>query len=104
MTDFAHLDADMTPAGKTGVCFEISFFPEDETWSLHDGEIIATVRDGLERAGLLARDVSCNAHVVRRQFIYPIQVTGYLEMVQDLIEPVRTIGNFVTTGSDCGGS
>jgi hypothetical protein len=36
--------------------------------------------------------------VVRRQFIYPIQVTGYLEMVYDLLEPVRKLSNFVTTG------
>ena len=98
LTDFAHLKADMTPEGKTGVCFEISCFPEDEIWLARDEDVVAKVRDGLERAGLLAQDITCGSHVVRRQFIYPIQVTGYLEMVHDLLTPVRSLSNFVTTG------
>jgi len=98
LTDFSHLDAEMTPEGQTGVCFEISCFPEDETWLARDGEIVAKVRDGLAKAGLLGHEIECRAHVVRKQFIYPIQVNGYLEIVYDLLKPVRELSNFVTTG------
>jgi protoporphyrinogen oxidase len=98
LTDFSHLEAEMVPEGKTGVGFEISCFPEDDIWQASDEEVVQRVRSGLEIAGLLDSDIECKAHVVRRKFIYPIQVTGYLETVQELLEPVRHLRNFVTTG------
>lgn len=88
----------MVPEGKTGVGFEISCFPEDDIWQVSDEEVVQQVRAGLEKVGLLDPDIECKAHVVRRKFIYPIQVTGYLETVQELLEPVRDLRNFVTTG------
>jgi protoporphyrinogen oxidase len=98
LTDFSHLQAGMTPEGHTGVGFEISCFPEDEIWNLSDHDIAQKVRDGLERVGLLDSQVECRTHIVRRNFIYPIQVTGYLEMVYNLLDPIRELSNFVTTG------
>ncbi|MCC7264377.1 MAG: FAD-dependent oxidoreductase [Candidatus Latescibacteria bacterium] len=97
-TDFAHLDAGMCPPGKTGVCLEISCFPEEEVWSWRDEQILARVRRDLEQVGVLPESVPCKGHVVRKQFIYPIQVIGYLEIVEELLKPVRGIRNLVTTG------
>ncbi len=97
-TDFALLDAGMCPAGQTGICLEISCFPEDEVWSWRDEQVLARVRRDLEQVGALPESVPCKGHVVRKQFIYPIQVTGYLEIVQELLKPVQQISNLVTTG------
>lgn len=98
LTDFAHLRSDMVPQGQTGVGFEISCFPEDEIWQLSDEEITSRVHADLKKTGLLSADVKCRTHIVRRKFIYPIQVTGYLELVHQLLEPVKKLSNFVTTG------
>lgn len=97
-TDFAHLDAGMCPPGQTGVCLEIACFPEDEIWSWRDEEVLARVRRDLEEVGVLPESVPCKGHVVRKQFIYPIQVIGYLEIVEELLKPVRQLNNLVTTG------
>ena len=98
LTDFSHFEADMAPAGQTGIGFEISCFPEDEIWQSSDEEVAARVRAALAKTGLLAPAAPGRMPVERRRFIYPIQVTGYLEMVQRLLEPVRELSNFVTTG------
>lgn len=98
ITDFTHFQAGLTPDGNTGVCFEISCFEDDEIWSMEDHDIKRKVRFDLERVGLLSMNVECNAHIVRKKFIYPIQINGYLELVQELLEPVRGFSNFVTTG------
>lgn len=98
ITDFAHFKAGLTPDGKTGVCLEISCFKDDETWSMKDHEINSKVRSDLERVGLLRKEVQCTAHIVRKHFIYPIQINGYLELVQELLDPIRGFSNFVTTG------
>jgi protoporphyrinogen oxidase len=97
-TDFAHLRADMNPPGKTGVCLEISCFADDPVWRLEDGEIVARVRRDLHRVGLLDRDLPCPASVVRRRFVYPIQIIGYLELVHGLLAPIRAMSNAVSTG------
>ena len=65
---------------------------------MKDHDIESKVRFDLERVGLLSMNVECNAHIVRKKFIYPIQINGYLELVQELLEPVRGFSNFVTTG------
>jgi protoporphyrinogen oxidase len=97
-TEFSHLDADMTPPGKTGVCFEISCFPDDPFWKMSDARIVGRVRADLEKVGLLERSVACEVHVVRKKFIYPIQVVGYLEGIHALMTPVRKLKNAVSTG------
>ncbi|MEE3235091.1 MAG: FAD-dependent oxidoreductase [Candidatus Latescibacterota bacterium] len=97
-TDFVHFDAEMVPRGKTGICLEISCFNNDSIWKDNDENIVAYVREGLAKANLLPADQPCKSHVIRRNFIYPIQVNGYQEMVYSLLEPVRQLGNFVSTG------
>jgi protoporphyrinogen oxidase len=97
-TEFMHMDADMTPPGRTGVCLEIACFPEDPIWQTPDEVIVRRVREDLERVGLLERSVECEARVVRRRFVYPIQVIGYLEGIYELMAPIRRLRNAVSTG------
>lgn len=98
LTDFGHFDAEMSPSGKTGICLEISCFSDDPIWSATDAEIINNVRVGLNKAGLLPFEEKSKAHVKRREYIYPIQIMGYEEIVSNLLDPVRSLKNFVTTG------
>ena len=88
----------MSPSGKTGICLEISCFSDDPIWSATDAEIINNVRVGLNKAGLLPFEENSKAHVKRREYIYPIQIMGYEEIVSNLLDPVRSLKNFVTTG------
>ena len=97
-TEFSHFDADLTPKGHTGVCLEISCFPEDEIWKLSDDEVTARIRKDMAKVGLLDADLPIKTHIVRKQFVYPIQVIGHLEMIHELLAPVRVLKNGVTTG------
>lgn len=97
-TEFSHFNAGMTPPGHTGVCLEISCFPEDDIYRADDKTVERRVRQDLHRVGLLDPDVPCRAHIVRKQFVYPIQVIGHLEMIHELLTPVRVLKNGVTTG------
>lgn len=97
-TEFCHFRADLNPEGVTGVCLEISCFPEDEVWKSEDRDIIERVRGDLDRLGLLDRSVPCNEAIVRRPFAYPIQVIGFLETIHDLLTPIRRLKNAVSTG------
>ena len=97
-TEFSHFDAEMNPEGATGLCLEISCFPEDEVWRASDAEIEDRIRAELERVGMLDRDVPCKAHIIRKKFVYPIQFIGHVETVEKILEPVRSLSNVVTTG------
>ena len=88
----------MNPEGATGLCLEISCFPEDEVWRASDAEIEDRIRAELERVGMLDRDVPCKAHIIRKKFVYPIQFIGHVETVEKILEPVRSLSNVVTTG------
>ncbi len=97
-TEFSHFEADMAPKGHTGVCLEISCFPEDDIWQASDEAVEQRVRQDMAKVGLLDPSMACKMHIVRKKFIYPIQVIGHLEMIHELLTPVRALKNGVTTG------
>jgi protoporphyrinogen oxidase len=98
LTEFSHLRAGMEPPGSTGLAIELSCFAGDAVWVTPDDELVARVRRDMARTGLLGQEVPARAHVVRRSFVYPVQVNGYLEMVDQMLTPVRMLRNAVSVG------
>ena len=98
MSEYAHIDPTMAPAGCSGLSCEISCWADDQTWSSSDEALVARVRQDLDRIGALSAETPCNAHVVRTRFAYPVQVSGFLEIVETLLRPIRRLKNGATTG------
>jgi len=98
VTEFTHMDESMAPDGTCGICAEVACFVGDRVWSSTNAELAARVRDGLHKTGILDRDAPCREHVVKVPFAYPVQIAGYLEMVDAMLGPIRGLSNVVTTG------
>jgi len=65
------------PRGSTVLCAELPCAPDDEVWSLSDGDLARRVADDMARAGLpLARPPLAVA-VRRLRHAYPIYSVGY---------------------------
>jgi len=98
LTEFVHLDPSMAPEGQSSLCAEIASFQGDDLWGRPDQDIVGLVRRDLAKVRLLPEDVPCEADVVRVAHGYPVQIAGYLEIVDSLLGPVRNLSNIVTTG------
>jgi len=97
-TEFAHFGADMTPPGCTGVAFEIATNPGEAMWRKSDAELIKACVDEYVRLGWMKADAVLGADVVRVPHAYPIQVHGFREAADGLIEALARFENFVTIG------
>ena len=98
ITDFSQIHNTMVPPDSSGLCAEISCFKEDPIWSFPDDVIVKRVRDDLDRVGIVSNSVQCVAHVVRKEFGYPVQVSGFLEITKTLLSPIQAINNLATVG------
>lgn len=98
MTEYSNIEEGMAPGGRSSVGLEISCFHEDEVWNADDQTIVERVRRDLDRINILPHSVPCKYHVFREHYEYPIQLAGYLEIVWELLSPVRKLSNIVTTG------
>jgi len=98
MTEFVHFDAEMSPSGTTGLALEISCVPGDGVWEASDEEIAERAIHGLELLGLVRRDELLGYDVVRQRHAYPIQVVGFIEKAQRLLDALAGVTNVVTIG------
>ncbi len=98
LTEYSNIDQSMAPEGCSSVGLEISCFAGDNIWKQSDDQIIDRVYQDLDRIGILPLSTDVEAFVVRQRFGYPIHLTGYLEIVKLLLEPIASLGNVVTTG------
>jgi protoporphyrinogen oxidase len=98
MTEFTHFGAEMAPPGTTGLALEISCVPGDGTWEASDAEIAERAISGLEGLSLLRRDELIGYDVVRQRDAYPVQVQGFIEKAQALLQALAEVENVVTIG------
>jgi protoporphyrinogen oxidase len=98
LTEFSHFGAGMEPPGKTGVTLEVSCTPGDAVWSLSDRDTAQLCIDGLVRLGHLRPEEVIEARVVRVTHAYPLQVRGFLEKSQALLDSIGQVRNLVSIG------
>ncbi|MFH1539269.1 MAG: FAD-dependent oxidoreductase [bacterium] len=96
--EFGRFDAGMCPPGHTGLCAEISYFPEDEIGRMTDKELVERTIGDLKRDGFLPDNITCEGMVRRTDYAYPIQFNGYIEWVSMMMEPIAKIENLIITG------
>jgi protoporphyrinogen oxidase len=97
-TEFVHFGAEMAPAGSTGVAFEIATNPGEALWNKPDAELVKLCVDEYVRLGWLKPENVLGADVVRIPHAYPIQVRGFRETADGLIDALARFENLVTIG------
>ncbi|QDU85564.1 hypothetical protein Pla163_26960 [Planctomycetes bacterium Pla163] len=98
VTDFGHFNAGMAPAGRTGLTFELSSNPGERFWEMPDERILELCTDELERLKLASRDEVVEWKVVRVRRAYPMQVNGYAEIVEEVLDDLSRVTNVVPLG------
>ena len=98
MTEFSHFKADMTKPGYTGICLEISCFEDEPVWKLSDADVLNMVKEELKALGLLKDLNGIQGMIHRERFVYPVQISGFLEKIQLSLNRLKDIKNLITTG------
>ena len=97
--EFSNFKADMCPENKSNIAAEITCFKDDEIWNMKDEDIIKRTLNDLKKVHLLKGNEKYIANVVRKQYIYPIQIKGFQNIIKDYInKEIAPIKNLVTIG------
>ena len=97
-TEFARFEPGMAPPGRTGLAVEISCDPGDDTWSLEDAAIERLVTEALVGLDLLRPEEILGCDVARLTCAYPIQVRGFQERTDRLLDALSPLANLITLG------
>jgi len=89
---------DMTPAGKTAVCAEITCDEGDATWHASDEALYPKVIGPLEQARLLTRDHVFDYFTRTIRFAYPIYETGFQHRMKKITAWLNGIPNALMYG------
>ena len=98
LTESAPFRAGMAPEGCTGLTLEVSCVPGDNTWSRPDAEIAAECVDTLVRLGHLRPAEVLGWDVVRTTHAYPLQVQGFQEKTERLLDSLAVATNLLSIG------
>jgi len=98
VTDFGNFNAGMAPSGRSGLAFELSSNPGERYWEMRDEDILALCTDQLEKLGMAGRREVVDWRVVRVRRAYPMQVKGYAETVDELLDALGVLENLVCIG------
>jgi protoporphyrinogen oxidase len=97
-TEFGWFDADMTPAGQTGLTLEVACDPGEPWWDEPDETLVQECVQSLVRLGHLDPADVLGWDVVRVRHAYPVQVRGYAERVSTHVNALGAVDNLVTLG------
>jgi protoporphyrinogen oxidase len=89
---------DMTPAGKTAICAEITCDEGDPTWRATDDELYPEVIGPLETAGLVRREEVFDYFTRSLRFAYPIYETGFQHRMKKVTDWLRALPNTLIYG------
>ncbi|MBM3335876.1 FAD-dependent oxidoreductase, partial [Candidatus Sumerlaeota bacterium] len=93
-----NFDPSLAAAGKTCICCEITATRTEPLWARSDDEIAAQVRSEIVATGLVSDGEIVYAHVIRKDWAYPIYALGFQEKLQVAWRALVQIPNLVTTG------
>ncbi len=97
-TEFGHFEADMTPAGCTGLALEVAATPGTPDFDMPDAEQAERCIRAIVEMGLITRSDVLGYDVVRVRHAYPVQVIGYQERADALLAALRRVENLVSIG------
>lgn len=97
-TEFVHFGAEMAPPGCTSIAFEIAANPGEALWNKPDAELVKACVDEYVRLGWLKPENVLGADVLRIPHAYPIQVSGFRETADGLIDALGQFENLITLG------
>jgi protoporphyrinogen oxidase len=89
---------DMTPAGKTALCAEITCDPGDATWDAREEELLPQVLGPLERAGLIKPDQVYSSFTRRVPYAYPIYEVGFDTRMRLIMSHLNPVPNLLVYG------
>jgi protoporphyrinogen oxidase len=90
--------SDMTPAGKTALCVEITCDPGDEHWTASDKALLPDVVGPLESAGLIKASHVYDYFTRFLRHAYPIYEVGFDSRMAAIMDFVHDIPNALTYG------
>lgn len=97
-TEFSHFGAGMTPSGATSVTLEVACDPGDRLWSLSDEDLAGACIQSLTKLGqVVPRDV-LGFDVLRTPHAYPVQVCGFRERADELLDALGELDNLSSIG------
>lgn len=97
-TEFGLFNADMAPAGKTGLALEVAMSPGEDAWQRSDQEIAEQCITSAQSLGWFDRKQLLGYDVVRTRHAYPVQVQRYREKAADQLEALGEVGNLISVG------
>lgn len=97
ITDLAHFDFEMKPAGTTLLVAEITCDPADRLWKDEPAAVEAVTAD-LLREGIIERSEIASAHVFRARHGYPVYSLGYEKNLEVLLGVFEGLENARTAG------
>lgn len=89
---------DMTPAGKTALCAEVTCDAGDEIWSDTDAALLPKVVGPLERAGLLKGEEIYDCFSRCLKYAYPIYEVGFQARMNAILDFLDRFNNVLTYG------
>ncbi|MBU0651164.1 hypothetical protein KKC59_04565 [bacterium] len=98
ITDFSYFDEAMVSENCTCLCAEISCFEEEPVFNMSDQDIIERVKKDLIRSNLVVKEDKIEARVIKEKYAYPIQINGYVEVVERILNSLKKYKNLVMTG------
>lgn len=97
ITDLAHFDFEMRPAGTTLLVAEITCDPGDRLWKDEPAAVEAVTED-LVREGIIERAEIVSAHVFRARHGYPVYSLGYEKNLEVLLDVFEGLENARSAG------
>jgi protoporphyrinogen oxidase len=88
----------MSPAGKTSLCIEISCNVGDNIYNAAPQELLAQTIDGLEEVGLVKRHEIIDFFMHKEAYAYPIYDFSYKENLKTVMSYVERIENLFSIG------
>lgn len=98
ISEYKRFSPDLVPAGKSGICLEVTCDPGDALYTAADEEIFRRVLPDLEDLGLVKKEEIEDYIILREPHAYPIYQVGYKKMLQSLIGYIEGIEGFYTAG------
>ena len=99
ITEFSHLNAEMTPMGKTCITVEVPCFTTDKIWKSEDKDVINIMIKDMIKMGIITKEDNFNASITKEEHAYPIQFNGFLEATKEIVhQKIKPLKNLVTTG------
>ena len=93
-----NFDASLAPAGKTGLCCEITLRRDETRWEKSSDDMARKVERELAATGLFPQGNIVSHFAVRKDWAYPIYRVGFEKTLATVWPFLAHVSNLITTG------